>query len=198
MNYVGICFFNDVGRCLCGPVAAGGGNTLAVTQTNSAVVSDIRLSLPGGSMSVPAPMSLAAAGGGGGSAAQTAVRLDSVVDRGAASGASQPLSAPGGSASAPVAMASSTSAGGQDEAASQTATSQTATSQSAGDSIFGRSAAISASQGWSGGGGSGGASGGAPAPEVNAGLGLLLAGITVAYLRRRRVRRARAAWTNAS
>ena len=194
MNYVGICFFNDVGRCLCGPVAAGGGNTLAVTQTNSAVVSDIRLSLPGGSMSVPAPMSLAAAGGGGGSAAQTAVRLDSVVDRGAASGASQPLSAPGGSASAPVAMASSTSAGGQDEAASQTAT-----SQSAGDSIFGRSAAISASQGWSGGGGgSGGASGGAPAPEVNAGLGLLLAGITVAYLRRRRVRRARAAWTNAS
>ena len=37
-------------------------------------------------------------------------------------------------------------------------------------------------------GGSGQTSGGAPSPEVNAGLGLLLAGGTVAFLRRKRGR----------
>lgn len=187
MNYVGICFFNEVGRCLCGPVASGGSNTLAGTQTNVTSVSDLRLSLPGGSMSVSAPLSMAAPGGGSvKTVIQTASRPnsgDSVLDR---SGASQRLGSPGGSTSAPVTISASATAGGQDETSSQTAT-----SLSFGASIFDRGAATGASQGWSG----GAASGGAPTPEVNAGLGLLLVGITVVYLRRRRVRRfAQAAW----
>lgn len=37
-----------------------------------------------------------------------------------------------------------------------------------------------------GGGGGGGNSGGAPSPEINAMLGLMLAGGTVAFLRRRK------------
>ena len=128
-------------------------------------------------MSVPAPLPVSTPGGGcGKSVTQTASRTssgESVLDR-------------GGSTSAPVTMSDSPSAGGQDEAASQATA-----SWGSGDSIFGHGAATGASQGWSG----GGASGGAPAPEVNAGLGLLLAGITVVYLRRRRVRRfAQAAW----
>ncbi len=44
----------------------------------------------------------------------------------------------------------------------------------------------SSAGGGGGGGGGGGASGGAPTPEINAGLGLILAGATFAFLRRRR------------
>ena len=188
MSYVGICFFNEVGRCLCGPVASGGGNLLAGNQTNVMSVGDLRVSLPGGSMNLTAPLSMSAPGGGSGkSVTQIASRPssgDSVLDR---SGANQRLGQPGGSTSTPVTLSASASAGGEDETASQTAA-----SWSSGDSLFGHGAATGASQGWSG----GGASGGAPAPELNAGLGLLLAGITVVYLRRRRVRRfAQAAWT---
>ena len=132
MNYVGICFFNDVGRCLCGPVAAGGGSTLAANQSSSATVNDVRLSVPGGSM-VAASTPLASASGGG--AGRTAA--------------------------------------------------YTMAGRRSGDSVSDFRSGTAASPSWSGGSGSGGA----PAPEVNAGLGLLLAGITVAYLRRRRDRR---------
>ena len=130
MNYVGICFFTEIGRCLCGPVAGGSGNVVTNDQAGRPSVSDLHVSLAVVSTSGVSTSSVSASGGGQGR---------------------HSTSAPGGHS---------------------------------GDTLFGFGSMSEAEPSWGG----GISSGGAPTPEVNAGLGLLLVGVTCVVLRRRRSR----------
>ncbi len=52
MNYVGTCFFNEVGLCLCSPVTAGSGNPSSSLSVDQAVGADPRLFLSGSPLAV--------------------------------------------------------------------------------------------------------------------------------------------------
>lgn len=128
MNYVGTCFFDDVGRCLCSLTVAGSGSASANQQSGITFTPDPRLlqSGPAPTLTRSAPASASASGG------------------------------------APSAFASKGAPGGHFA-----------------ETLFDMGAR----------GGSSSQYGGAPTPEVNAGIGLLLAGLTVAVLKRKRGRR---------
>lgn len=125
MNYVGTCFFDEVGRCLCSLMVAGSGSASANQQTGVAFTPDPRLFqsglTPGLTRSAPASTS----------------------------------------GSAPNIVASNGKPGGGFV-----------------ETLFDLGATGGPSPHY----------GGAPMPEVNAGIGLLLAGLTVAVLRRKRGR----------
>ncbi len=126
MNYVGICFFDEVGRCLCNLMVAGSGNASANQQTGIAFTPDPRLIqsglAPGLTRSAPASTSSSAPNTFASNGKPGSGFVETLFDLGATGGPSPHY-------------------------------------------------------------------GGAPTPEVNAGLGLLLAGLTVAVLRRKRGRR---------
>jgi hypothetical protein len=66
MNYVGICFFTEIGRCLCGPVAGGSGNAVTNDQAGRPSVGDLHVSLAAVSTIGVRTSEASAAGGGQG------------------------------------------------------------------------------------------------------------------------------------
>ncbi len=52
MNYVGTCFFNEVGLCLCSPVTAGSGNPSSSLSVDQTVGADPRLFSSGSPLAV--------------------------------------------------------------------------------------------------------------------------------------------------
>lgn len=66
MDYVGICYFTEVGRCLCAHAAGGGGNSLAADQNTGLSAGVLRL-LPAVAPATGANPSSASPPGAGGS-----------------------------------------------------------------------------------------------------------------------------------
>jgi len=63
MNYVGTCFFNEVGLCLCSPVTAGSGHPSSSQSVSQTVGADPRLFSSGSPLAVTRTSAAPAPGG---------------------------------------------------------------------------------------------------------------------------------------
>ena len=105
MNYVGMCFYTDIGRCLCGSALSSGSTPSTAHQSNPTSLIDLSLITPVASQSVAtAPTASTVAGRQGNNAIYSSPSRSfgsSIFDFSSSSGTSQSYSG-GGSGGAPT------------------------------------------------------------------------------------------------